>query len=104
MVTDIAIIGNGVAANSAAAYFRKNLPELAVAVVGGTGKRRPIVGEALVEASTHFIRELGLGPLLVERHHPKYGLTFYYKSALEVRPIGSIWSTNCPRCRRSRRF
>jgi len=80
---DIAILGNGVAANLAAAYFRKNMPELAVAVIGSGDKRRPIVGEALVEASTNFIREIGLGPLLIERHYPKYGLTYYYKPDLD---------------------
>src|SRR6267378_3587819 len=82
-MTDLAILGNGVAANLAAAYMRKSMPELTVAVIGSVDKRRPIVGEALVEVSTNFIREIGLGPLLVERHHPKYGLTYYYKPNLD---------------------
>lgn len=81
-MTDIAILGNGVAANLAAAYLGKSTPELTVTVIGNADRRRPIVGEALVEVSTSFIREIGLGPLLVERHHPKYGLTYYYKPNL----------------------
>jgi flavin-dependent dehydrogenase len=82
-MTDIVVLGNGVAANLAAAYFRKALPELGVTVVGRNPERRPIVGESLVEISTQFIRELGLGSLLIERHLPKYGLTYYYKQALD---------------------
>jgi flavin-dependent dehydrogenase len=82
-MADIAILGNGVAANLAAAHFRKTMPELGIAVIGDVGERRPVVGEALVEISTHFIREIGLGQLLVERHHPKYGLTYYYKTNLD---------------------
>jgi len=82
-MAEIGILGNGVAANLAAAYFRKTFPDLGVAVIGRNPPRRPIVGESLVEVSTLFIRELGLGPLLIERHHPKYGLTYYYKQKLE---------------------
>src|SRR6185437_1412833 len=82
-MAEIGILGNGVAANLAAAYFRKTFPDLGVAVIGRNPPRRPIVCESLVEVSTLFIRELGLGPLLIERHHPKYGLTYYYKQKLE---------------------
>ena len=48
-------------------------------VVGQRQPDLPIVGESLVELSTHFIRDLGLSEYLIERHLPKYGLTFYYK-------------------------
>src|SRR4029077_72731 len=40
---------------------------------------RPIVGESLVEVSVDFLFELGLGAYLVEKHYPKYGLTYYFK-------------------------
>ena len=48
-------------------------------VEGGPHKNRPIVGESLVEVSVDFLFELGLGPYLVEKHYPKYGLTYYFK-------------------------
>jgi flavin-dependent dehydrogenase len=83
LLTDIGIIGNGVAGNLAAAYFCKSLPEPSVTLVGSADPRRPIVGEALVEVSTHFIREIGLDPLLIEHHYPKYGLTYYCKTKPE---------------------
>lgn len=78
---DVIIIGNGITGNLAACFLRQKCPDLDVLVVGRTDKALPIVGESLVEISTHFMRDLGLGQLLVEKHFPKYGLTFYYKTA-----------------------
>jgi len=37
------------------------------------------VGESLVEVSVDFLLELGFGAYLVEKHFPKYGLTYYFK-------------------------
>jgi 2-polyprenyl-6-methoxyphenol hydroxylase-like FAD-dependent oxidoreductase len=54
-----------------------------VAVVEGPHKNRPIVGESLVEASVDFLFELGLGAYLVEKHYPKYGLTYYFKPNID---------------------
>lgn len=48
-------------------------------MVEGPRKNRPIVGESLVEVSVDFMFELGLGAYLVEKHFPKYGLTYYFK-------------------------
>jgi len=82
-MTDILIMGGGIAGNLAAAYFRRNMPELDIVVVNRSDKRGPIVGESLIEVSTNFIRDLGLSSMLVEKHYPKYGLTYYYKLNLD---------------------
>ncbi|MBI3942561.1 MAG: tryptophan 7-halogenase, partial [Chloroflexi bacterium] len=78
-MTDILIIGGGVAANLAAAYFHKTMPELEVVIVDRSHRNRPIVGESLIDVSTGFLRSIGLGMYLVEKHYPKYGLTYYFK-------------------------
>lgn len=75
----IAIIGNGLAGNLAAAYFRKRLPDLEVVIVGAENKKRPIVGESTVELTAYFLHALGLGRALEEEQYHKYGLTYYYK-------------------------
>lgn len=75
----VLIMGSGVVGNLAAAYFNRYFPSLQVKVVGRRQPDLPIVGESLVELSTHFIRDLGLSEYLIEQHLPKYGLTFYYK-------------------------
>jgi 2-polyprenyl-6-methoxyphenol hydroxylase-like FAD-dependent oxidoreductase len=51
--------------------------------VEGPHKNRPIVGESLVEVSVDFMFELGLGAYLVEKHYPKYGLTYYFKPDID---------------------
>jgi len=72
-------MGGGGTGQLAAAYLRMRFPNLAVAVVEGPHKNRPIVGESLVEVSVDFLLELGFGAYLVEKHYPKYGLTYYFK-------------------------
>ena len=69
-------MGSGVVGNFAAAYFRRYFPTLRVAVVGRSDQELPIVGESLVELSTHFRQDLGLSRTLIEQHLPKYGLTY----------------------------
>src|SRR5207249_1436694 len=76
------ILGSGLAANMAAAYFRKRLPTQKVVLLGRREPKRPIVGESLVEWSTRFLYECGVGHLLEERQQPKFGLTFYHKESL----------------------
>ena len=78
-MSDLLIMGSGVVGNFAAAYFRRYFPTLRVTVVGRTDQELPIVGESLVELSTHFLQDLGLSRTLIEQHLPKYGLTYYYK-------------------------
>ena len=72
-------MGGGATGQLAAAYLRMRFPDLRVAVIEGPRKNRPIVGESLVEVSVDFLLELGLGAYLVEKHYPKYGLTYYFK-------------------------
>src|SRR5580658_2193720 len=76
-------MGGGATGQLAAAYLRMRFPKLKVSVVEGPHKNRPIVGESLVEVSVDFLLELGLGAYLVEKHYPKYGLTYYFKPNIE---------------------
>jgi 2-polyprenyl-6-methoxyphenol hydroxylase-like FAD-dependent oxidoreductase len=77
--SDIVIMGGGATGQLAAAYFRMRFPNLEIAVVEGSHKRRPIVGESFVEPTVDFLLELGLGAYLIEKQYPKYGLTYYFK-------------------------
>jgi flavin-dependent dehydrogenase len=79
----VLVMGGGVTGQLAAAYLRKRFPNLKVAVVEGRRENRPIVGESLVEVSVDFMLELGLGAYLVEKHYPKYGLTYYFKPDID---------------------
>jgi flavin-dependent dehydrogenase len=76
-------MGGGATGQLAAAYLRMRFPNLRVAVVEGPHKNSPIVGESLVEVSVDFLFELGLGAYLVEKHYPKYGLTYYFKLEID---------------------
>ncbi len=80
---DVAVMGGGVTGQLAAAYLRMRFPRLSIAIVEGLRKPRPIVGESFVEITIDFLLELGLGRYLIENHFPKYGLTYYYKRAIE---------------------
>ena len=83
MTSDVIVMGGGATGHLAAAYLRMRFPALKVAVVEGPHKNRPIVGESLVEVSVDFMFELGLGYYLVEKHYPKYGLTYYFKPNID---------------------
>ena len=83
MTSDVLVMGGGATGQLAAAYLGKRFPNLKVAVVEGPRKNRPIVGESLVEVSVDFLFELGLGAYLVEKHYPKYGLTYYFKPNID---------------------
>ena len=83
MTGDVLVMGGGATGQLAAAYLRMRFPNLNVAVVEGSHKNRPIVGESFVEITVDFLLELGLGSYLIENHYPKYGLTYYYKPAID---------------------
>jgi flavin-dependent dehydrogenase len=83
MTSDVLVMGGGATGQLGAAYLRMRFPNLKVAVVEGPHKNRPIVGESLVEVSVDFMFELGLGAYLVEKHYPKYGLTYYFKPDID---------------------
>lgn len=80
---DVLIMGGGATGQLAAAYIRMRHPSQRVAVIEGPHKNRPIVGESLVEATVDFLLELGYGQYLIEKHYPKYGLTYYYKPDID---------------------
>src|SRR5579862_5821735 len=79
MTSDVLVMGGGATGQLAAAYLRMRFPDLKVAVVEGPHKNRPIVGESFVEITVDFLMELGMGAYLIEKHYPKYGLTYYFK-------------------------
>jgi flavin-dependent dehydrogenase len=83
MTSDIVVMGGGGTGQLAAAYLHMRFPKLKVSVVEGPHKNRPIVGESLVEVSVDFLFELGMGAYLVEKHYPKYGLTYYFKPDID---------------------
>jgi flavin-dependent dehydrogenase len=83
VTTDVLVMGGGATGQLAAAYVQMRFPNLKVAVVEGPHKNRPIVGESFVEITVDFLLELGLGALLVEKHYPKYGLTYYFKPDID---------------------
>ena len=83
MTSDILVMGGGATGQLAAAYLRQRFPNLKVAVVEGPHKNRPIVGESFVEITVDFLLELGLGAHLIEKHFPKYGLTYYFKPDID---------------------
>jgi len=85
MTSDVLVMGGGATGQLAAAYLRMRFPNLKVAVVESPHKNRPIVGESFVEITVDFLLELGLGTYLVERHYPKYGLTYYFKPDIDHR-------------------
>ena len=83
MTSDVLVMGGGATGQLAAAYLRMRFPNLKVAVVEGPHKNRPIVGESFVEITVDFLLELGLGAYLIEKHYPKYGLTYYFKPDID---------------------
>lgn len=83
MTSDVLVMGGGAVGQLAAAYVRMRFPNLSVAVVEGPHKNRPIVGESFVEITVDFLLELGLGTYLIEKHFPKYGLTYYFKPDID---------------------
>ena len=83
MTSDVLVMGGGATGQLAAACLRMRFPNLKVAVVEGPHKNRPIVGESFVEITIDFLLELGLGAYLVEKHYPKYGLTYYFKPDID---------------------
>ena len=83
VTSDVLVMGGGATGQLAAAYLRMRFPNLKVAVVEGPHKNRPIVGESFVEITVDFLLELGLGAHLIDKHYPKYGLTYYFKPDID---------------------
>lgn len=83
VTSDVVVMGGGATGQLAAAYLRMRFPNLKMAVVEGPHKNRPIVGESFVEITVDFLLELGFGDHLIEKHYPKYGLTYYFKPDID---------------------
>lgn len=78
----IAIIGNGIQANLGALYLRKQFGDrLQITLVGPDDRGGlPVVGESIIEITTHFVeKHLGMTEYLRDHHLPKYALTYYFK-------------------------
>ncbi|MEM9457273.1 MAG: tryptophan 7-halogenase [Myxococcota bacterium] len=93
----IAIIGNGIMANIAALYLRRQLPrDVEILVIGPpTRGGMPVVGESTIEITAQFLEnKLGLGSYLREHHYPKYALTYYFKLNPED-PADRRYSVHC---------
>ncbi|MBB96841.1 MAG: hypothetical protein CML68_19860 [Rhodobacteraceae bacterium] len=78
-MTQIAIIGGGLAGKLAALYFVRHLPEASITMIDPGDPNLPVVGESTVEVTTQFLASLGLASYLEEQHLHKYGLTYYFK-------------------------
>jgi flavin-dependent dehydrogenase len=83
VTSDVLVMGGGATGQLAAAYLRMRFPNLKVAVIEGPHKNRPIVGESFVEITVDLLLELGLGAYLIDKHYPKYGLTYYFKPDID---------------------
>jgi flavin-dependent dehydrogenase len=83
VTSDVLVMGGGATGQLAAAYMQMRFPNLKVAVIEGPHKNRPIVGESFVEVTVDFLLELGLGAYLIDKHYPKYGLTYYFKPEID---------------------
>ena len=95
---DVAIIGSRITGNLAAAYLRREHPDLKIIVVDYKRPTLPIVGESCTEFSTQFFHRIGLTSYLEREHFPKYGLTFYFKKEIE-NPADRTYSVHeAPAC------
>lgn len=92
----IALIGNGILANTGALYYKKKFPQAEVVIIGPTERGGlPVVGESIIEITSLFMEnQLGLGDYLMKNHLPKYALTYYFKLHLDD-PSDRTYSVHC---------
>ncbi|MCO6484997.1 MAG: tryptophan 7-halogenase [Saprospiraceae bacterium] len=93
----IAIIGNGIQANLGALYLRKQFGDrLQITLVGPDDRGGlPVVGESIIEITTHFVeKHLGMTEYLRDHHLPKYALTYYFKIDPD-NPEDRTYSVHC---------
>lgn len=92
----IALIGNGLLANTAALFFKKQFPDVELLVIGPRDRGGlPIVGESIIEITGLFMENhLGLADYFMKNHLPKYALTYYFKLNPED-PTDRTYSVHC---------
>ncbi|HRW75940.1 MAG TPA: tryptophan 7-halogenase [Saprospiraceae bacterium] len=93
----IAIIGNGIQANIGALYLKKKFGDRVHITRIGPDDRGgfPVVGESIIEITTHFLEEhLGLATYFRDHHLPKYALTYYFKVDPD-NPEDRTYSVHC---------
>ncbi|MEZ5031087.1 MAG: tryptophan 7-halogenase [Saprospiraceae bacterium] len=94
---NIAIIGNGIQANIGALYLKKKFGDRVHITRIGPDDRGgfPVVGESIIEITTHFLEEhLGLATYFRDHHLPKYALTYYFKVDPD-NPEDRTYSVHC---------
>jgi len=78
---DVLICGTGLAGTLLARQIRRELPELAIAVVDKTARPLPDachkVGESSVELGSQYLDRLGLGAYMRARQLLKFGIRFF---------------------------
>ena len=85
---DVAILGGGMAGSLLARQLVRRLPSHRIAVFEKKQEHSFTVGESMVEiASNYFVRRLGLGSYLYDRHYPKNGLRFFFDSSEKDAPL-----------------
>lgn len=92
----IALIGNGILANTGALFFKKKFPDAEVFIIGPTDRGGlPVVGESIIEITTKFMEDhLGLAEYFMKNHLPKYSLTYYFKLDID-NPADRTYSVHC---------
>jgi flavin-dependent dehydrogenase len=84
----VAILGGGMAGHLLARQLRRNLPELQVGLFEKSTEDPHKLGESMVEIATHyFVKKLGLGSYLYDRHYPKNGLRFFFDTPERDAPL-----------------
>lgn len=93
----IAIIGNGIQANLGAMYLNNRFGDKVRITRIGPDDRAglPIVGESIIEITTHFMEDhLGMVEYFRDHHLPKYALTYYFKLDPD-NPEDRTYSVHC---------
>lgn len=97
---DVAIVGGGMAGSLLARQLARALPGRRIAVFDRKNEFSLNIGESMVEiASNYFVRRLGLGSYLYERHYPKNGLRFFFDTPdhdLPLHEMSEIGSESLP--------
>lgn len=92
----IALIGNGILANTGALFFKKQFPDAEIIIIGPSDRGGlPVVGESFIEITSRFMENhLGLGEYFMKNHLPKYSLTYYFKLKIDD-PSDRTYAVHC---------